>query len=108
MAETGKALIKLPAGYKKGDVIQAQTICIHPQDTGYGKDKEGKPIPAFHVTSVEVWYGEKRISDMEVHGAISKDPYISFKVRASHSAPLKVVWKDTKGNVFEQSAEIKV
>jgi sulfur-oxidizing protein SoxZ len=99
----GKTLIKLPRSYKKGDVIEVKTVITHPQHTGIGK----KAKPRHFINSINVYYGDANIASLDTHASISRDPYFSFKIKVTKSAPLKVIWKDNKGNIFEKSVDIK-
>jgi len=38
---------------------------------------------------------------------ISRDPIVSFTLRADREAPLTMTWTDNKGGVFTQSADIR-
>jgi len=109
MSDTGKSFVKLPARYRKGDVILVKSILKHPQHTGRGKDKEtGKVIPALYITRVEVFYLGKLITSIDGKPSLSKDPFFAFKVRVADSGTLAIVWKDNRGAVYENSVEIKV
>lgn len=104
------AMVKInPKEYKKDDLIRIDSVIMHPMETGLVKDKEsGKYIAAEHITSVEVFYGDEKITTMEVSGSVSANPFTSFYVKAVKSAPLKIVWKDSKGDITEKVIEIKV
>ncbi len=105
-----KAMIKLkPRRYKKGDIISVLTVIIHPMETGMRKDKKtGKVIPAHYITDVEVYYGDDRITYMKTTSGLSANPFIEFKLKVDKTAPLKVVWKDNKGDITEKVVQIKV
>ncbi|MEZ0323702.1 MAG: thiosulfate oxidation carrier complex protein SoxZ [Hydrogenothermaceae bacterium] len=104
------AMVKIsPKDYKKDDLIQISTVIMHPMDTGLVKDKEtGKYIAANYINLVEVFYGDEKITTMELSGSVSANPFISFYIKATKSAPLKIVWKDNKGDVTEKVIDIKV
>ncbi|MGC9121005.1 MAG: thiosulfate oxidation carrier complex protein SoxZ [Sulfurihydrogenibium sp.] len=105
-----QALVKInPKDYKKGDLIRVDSVIMHPMDTGLVKDKEsGKYIAAHYITNVEVYYGDEKITWMDVYVSVSANPFISFYVKATKTAPLKIVWKDNKGEVTEKVIDIKV
>ncbi|HEV08787.1 MAG TPA: thiosulfate oxidation carrier complex protein SoxZ [Sulfurihydrogenibium azorense] len=105
-----QALVKInPKDYKKGDLIRVDSVIMHPMDTGLVKDKEsGKYIAAHYITNVEVYYGDEKITWMDLYGSVSANPFISFYVKATKTAPLKIVWKDNKGEVTEKVIDIKV
>ena len=86
----GKPKMRGPKGaVKKGEVIEIKSLIKHPMETGLRKNKEtGAFIPA--------------------HFIVSKDPFFSFFVRAEASGPLKMTWRDNKGQTFEKSIKITV
>ena len=106
----GKPKVRGPRGaVKKGDVVEIKSLIKHPMESGQRKDKStGEIIPAFYIESVVVEYGGKEVLKAKWTGAVSKDPYFSFHVKAEASGPVNVTWKDTKGGVFNASAKIKV
>lgn len=106
MAEVGKIRIKLPQSIKKGEVIPVKALIMHPMETGLRKDKAGKPIPAYYINDVKVYYGNDMITSMEWTIAISADPFMTFYVKADKAAPLKIVYKDNKGGTFEGTVQI--
>ena len=107
MART--ALIKLrPRRYKKGDIIRVDSVIMHPMHTGLVKDKKtGKIIPPHYINKVEVYYGGELITFIDVNASVSANPFFSFYLVADKKAPLKIVWKDNKGEVTEKTIQIK-
>lgn len=106
MAEIGKIRIKIPQVIKKGDVIPVKALITHPMETGLRKDK-GKLIPAYYINDVKVYYGNDLINSMEWSIAVSADPFMTFYVKADKAAPLKIVYKDNEGGVYESTVQIK-
>jgi hypothetical protein len=53
-----------------------------------------------------VSYGDQEIARFQWTSGVSRDPLISFTLRADHEAPISMVWTDNKGGVFKQSASI--
>lgn len=106
MAEIGKIRIKIPQAIKKGDVIPVKALITHPMETGLRKDKEGKPIPEYFINDVKVYYGDDLITGMEWTIAVSADPFMTFYVKADKTAPLKIIYKDNKGGVYEDTVQV--
>jgi thiosulfate oxidation carrier complex protein SoxZ len=102
----GDARIRVPDRITKGEVIVANAIISHPMDTGFFRTAEGQPIPAYFIKSVVVTYGEQEIARFEWTSGVSRDPIISFTLKADREAPLAMVWTDNKGGVFKQTAAI--
>ncbi len=109
MATIGKPKVRGPRKpVPKGDVVKFKTLIKHPMESGLRKDKEGNPIPAHYIESVKVEYGGKTILDSVWSGAISKNPFFSFMVKANATGPVSVTWKDNQGQSFNAKATLKV
>lgn len=106
MAPVGEARIRIPDRIARGEVIIVNAIISHPMDTGLFRTAEGEPIPAYFIKDVVVTYGDQEVARFEWTSGISRDPVISFTLRADREAPLTMVWSDNKGGVFRQSAAI--
>jgi sulfur-oxidizing protein SoxZ len=104
--EIGEARIRVPAQIRKGDVITVHAIVSHPMDTGFFRTREGDPIPAYFIKDVVVTYGADEVARFEWTSGISRDPVVTFTLRADREAPLTMVWSDNKGGVYRQSADI--
>ena len=82
-------------------------IISHPMDTGFFRDADGRPIPAYFIKDVVVTYGQEEVARFMWTSGISRDPVVSFTLRADREAPLTMTWTDNKGGVFKQSADIR-
>lgn len=102
----GDARIRLPARIARGEVITVNSIISHPMDTGLFRTADGKPIPAYFIKLVTVTYGEDEIARFEWTSGISRDPVISFTLKAHKEAPLAMTWTDNKGAVYRQSVDV--
>ncbi|MBA2457921.1 MAG: thiosulfate oxidation carrier complex protein SoxZ [Gemmatimonadales bacterium] len=106
MSALGEARIRVPDRITRGEVIVVNALISHPMDTGFFRTAEGQPIPAYFVKDVVVSYGDQEVARFEWTSGVSRDPVISFTLRADREAPLSMVWTDNKGGVFKQSANI--
>jgi sulfur-oxidizing protein SoxZ len=104
--DIGEARIRVPDHITKGDVITVNAIVSHPMDTGFFRTKDGDPIPAYFINQVLVQYGDAEVARFEWTSGISRDPIVSFSLKADREAPLTLTWKDNKGGVFKQSVNI--
>ena len=102
----GEARIRIPDRIARGDLIIVNAIVAHPMDTGFFRTAEGQPIPAYFIRDVVVTYGEEQIARFEWTSGVSKDPIVSFTLKADREAPLTMVWTDSKGGVYRQSVNI--
>jgi sulfur-oxidizing protein SoxZ len=103
----GEARIRIPDRITRGDLIIVNAIVSHPMDTGFFRTADGQPIPAFFIKDVVVTYGEEQVARFEWTSGVSKDPIISFTLKADREAPLTMVWTDTKGGVYRQTVNVK-
>jgi sulfur-oxidizing protein SoxZ len=102
----GEARIKVPERISRGDVIVVNSIISHPMDTGFFRNADGDPIPAYFIKEVVITYGQEEVARFELTSGISKDPVVTFTVKADKEAPLTMVWTDNKGAAFKQSVGI--
>jgi sulfur-oxidizing protein SoxZ len=107
MGGIGEARIRVPDRVVRGDLIVVNAIISHPMNTGFFRDADGKPIPAYFIKDVVVTYGDREVARFMWTSGISRDPIVSFTLRADREAPLAMTWTDNKGGVFTQSADIR-
>jgi sulfur-oxidizing protein SoxZ len=104
--QIGDARIKVPDRITRGEVILVNSIISHPMDTGFFRNTEGDPIPAYFIKEVVVTYGEEEVARFEWTSGVSRDPVVSFTLKADKEAPLTMIWTDNKGAAFKQSVGI--
>lgn len=99
--------IKLRAKSKKG-IVTVKCLMNHPMETGLRKDKKtGKMIPAHHIQEVTAKAGDKTVLDAVWGGAISKNPYLSFKYNGEKGGAITLSWVDNKGNSDSVTGKVK-
>ena len=94
---------------KKGDVTTVKALISHPMETGGRKDKKtGKAIPAHFIQELKVSVNGQDALTGHWSGGVSKNPYISVKVRgANQGDPVKISWVDNKGGTDSAEAKVK-
>jgi sulfur-oxidizing protein SoxZ len=107
MGGIGDARIRVPDRVARGELIVVNAIISHPMNTGFFRDADGKPIPAYFIRDVVVTYGDQEVARFMWTSGISRDPIVSFTLRADREAPLTMTWTDNKGGVFTESADIR-
>lgn len=99
--------IKIRAKAKKG-IVTVKALMSHPMETGLRKDKKtGKLIPAHHIQEVTATSGDRTVLAAVWGGAISKNPYLSFKFNGGKGDSLTLSWVDNKGNSDSKTAKVK-
>jgi sulfur-oxidizing protein SoxZ len=104
--ELGEAKILLPRSIQRDSLIYIRTLITHPMDTGFFRDHQGSPIPAYFIQDVRVTYGGDEVARFRWTSGISRDPFLTFPLKATREAPLEITWTDNRGGVFRQSADI--
>lgn len=105
-ADLGDARIRIPSRIEKGQEILVHAIVQHPMDTGFFRTASGDPIPAWFIREVTVTYGGEVIARFRWTSGVSKDPVVTFALIADREGPLTFKWVDSKGAVFEQTAQV--
>ena len=93
-----------------GDMVQAsnvrreaQVMIRHPNYSGLQRDQITQLfINAHFINELEVWQGDELLFSLEGGISISENPVFRFEYTDNGSETLRVMAKDTDGNVFEQ------
>ena len=102
-----KKSIKLRAKAKNG-VVTVKTLISHPMETGLRKNKKtGKLIPAHHIQEVVAKVGDKTVMQAVWGGAISKNPYLSFKFAGNKGDAVTLSWVDNLGESDAVTGTVK-
>lgn len=93
----------------KGGVTTVKALMNHPMETGLRKDKKtGKLIPAHFIQEVTASTGGNTVMTAYWSGAVSKNPYISFKFSGGAKGDeIALSWKDNQGGSDSATAKIK-
>ena len=89
-----------------GDLTEIKVLMRHDMETGLRREG-GVLVPAWHIQEVSVKVNGKLALQAEWGPAISKDPFLSLKVKgAAKGDSVSVTWVDNKGD--SRSDETKV
>lgn len=94
--------------HAKGDEVEVKALLTHPMETGQRKDKKtGKTVPAHFIQEINCTHNGKSVMTAEWGGAVSKNPYLSFKFGAGKAGDtVGIAWTDNTG--AKDSVETKV
>jgi len=87
---------------RRGDIIDVQLKIKHPNRTGLAV-RDGRFVQEtepFHLTEMEVVFGGERVSQFLLTAALSDSPFITFKLRATREADVRVTLTNTRGQRF--------
>lgn len=101
--------MRIRATTEQGGVIDVKVLMRHAMETGQRKGPDGKVIPAWYIETVEAKIGDKVVFTALFGPAVSKDPFLNFKLKGSAKAgdELVVTWKDNKGESRTDKTAIK-
>ena len=83
---------------KKGDVIEVKALVSHIMETGQRKDRDGKVIPRKILNKFTCTVNGKEVFAADFEPAVSANPYIQFKFKATESGPVVLTWIDDDGS----------
>ena len=100
--------IKIRAKAKDG-ATTVKALMTHPMETGLRKDKKtGKMIPAHFIQNVSAKHNGREVLTAEWGGAVSKNPYLSFKFEGGAKGDeVEISWMDNKGQSDSATAKVK-
>lgn len=101
------AKIKIRAKESNG-LVTVKSLMTHPMETGLRKNsKTGKKIPAHFIQEVVAKVDDKLVMEAYWGGAVSKNPYLSFKYKGNKGDNLTISWVDNQGASESVSAKVK-
>ena len=102
-----KNTIRLRASNKDGTAT-VKALITHPMETGLRKDKaSGQLIPAHFIQNIKTEYNGEVILNNKCGVAVSKNPFISFRIKGGESGDtISVSWVDNQGNTDSNESGI--
>ncbi|UOD49676.1 thiosulfate oxidation carrier complex protein SoxZ [Orrella daihaiensis] len=90
-------------------VVDVKVLMRHAMETGLRKGSDGKAIPAWYIETVEAKVGDKVVFTALFGPAVSKDPFLNFKLKGSAKKgdTIAVTWKDNKGESRTDDTQVK-
>jgi sulfur-oxidizing protein SoxZ len=93
---------------KKGDIIEVKALVSHIMETGQRKDRDGKVIPRKILNKFTCTVNGKEVFAADFEPAVSANPYIQFKFKATESGPVVLTWTDDDGSKIVGEESITV
>lgn len=90
-----------------GDEVTVRVLMSHPMEPGTRKDSSGALIPAHYIQDVEATHNGKSVLKAMFSGAVSQNPFLSFKFKGGAKGDkVSVKWVDNKGDSRTDEATI--
>jgi sulfur-oxidizing protein SoxZ len=88
-----QARIQVPAGAKRGDVIEIRVVIQHPMETGFRREG-GERVKRNAIHSLACRYNGAEVFRATLSTGIAANPSIRFFMRAQESGELDFWWLD--------------
>src|SRR2546421_2421603 len=92
----------------KGDIVEVKALVQHIMETGQRKDAQGQTIPRKILNKFTCTVAGKQVFAADFEPAISANPYIQFKFKATESGPVVLTWTDDDGSKIVGEEKITV
>ncbi|MEE4277631.1 MAG: thiosulfate oxidation carrier complex protein SoxZ [Halieaceae bacterium] len=102
------ARISVPAVARRGEILTIKTLVSHPMETGFRRDAMNQRIPRNILTEFVCRLDDELVFRVDLHPAISANPYLAFHLRATRSGTLWFLWRDQNGEVTTERRELQV
>lgn len=100
--------VVVPSAAAKGEVFQVKTIISHQMETGLRHDDQGQVIPRKIINRFVCRYSGVVVFSVDLHEAISANPFIEFSLRATESGRLEFIWEEDGGGVYQLEHQLAV
>ena len=102
------ARIRVPADVKRGTTVPVRIIILHPMETGYRFDVNGKTIPKNVIHTLTCTFNGVEIFRAEMGSGMAANPSIEFWFAPDRSGELAFDWQDDAEQRGNQRAMLKV
>jgi sulfur-oxidizing protein SoxZ len=93
---------------KAGDIVEVKALVSHAMESGQRKDSAGNTIPRKILNKFTCTVNGRQVFAADFEPAISANPYIQFKFRATESGPVVLTWTDDDGSTIVGEEQITV
>ena len=105
---TIRALLRLPATARPGDVVEVRLLMQHPMETGFRPDAGGRTVPRNILRRIEARFEGELVFAADLFPAITANPFLAFPLRATRSGTLVVNIEGDNGVSQRETAMLTV
>jgi sulfur-oxidizing protein SoxZ len=103
-----KPRVKVPKKASAGEIITIKTLISHEMESGLRKNKEGALIPRKIINKFTAEFNGQLVYSVDIHAAVSANPYLEFTVKVNESGTFKFSWVDDDGTIYTDEQPITV
>jgi sulfur-oxidizing protein SoxZ len=100
--------IVVPERVRKGETFTVKTIISHKMETGLRRDEQGHVIPRKIINAFACTYGGAPVFSVDLHEAVSANPFFEFDLVATESGKLQFTWEEDGGALYGLSHDLVV
>jgi len=100
--------VQVPSSVSKGEVFQIKALISHRMETGLRRDYEGNIIPRDIINKFVCRYNGVDVFTVDLHEAVSANPYFEFYLRATENGQLEFVWYEDGGKLYSLAHQLVV
>ena len=93
---------------KKGELVEVKALVSHVMESGQRRDGAGNIVPRKILNKFTCTVNGKEVFAADFEPAVSANPYIQFKFRATESGPVVLTWTDDDGSTIVGEESITV
>lgn len=103
-----RVLLNVPATARRGDPVPVRVLISHPMESGQRRDESGRAVSRQIIHTLSCTYNGVDVLRLQLHPAISANPYFAFSFIADMSGTLDLQWVDDAGATGTAQARIAV
>jgi sulfur-oxidizing protein SoxZ len=103
-----RALVNVPKNASRGQIVEVKALISHPMETGYRPGPNGRILPRDIISRFTCHYGGEEVFAVDLHPAMSANPYLAFTVVATETGTLTMTWTGDNGFRQTETATIEV
>lgn len=103
-----RVLLNIPRSARPGEIVTIRTLIQHTMETGYRPGADGEVLPREIIRRFTATYDGAEVFAAELSPAIAANPFLSFSLVATRTAPLVLRWQGDNGFDQAETREIVV
>jgi sulfur-oxidizing protein SoxZ len=92
--------VMVPGSVARNEVFAIKAIIQHQMETGLRTDDTGATIPRKIINRFICRYGGVEVFRIDLHEAVSANPFFEFHLRATESGRLEFSWEEDGGATY--------